>query len=132
MSRLTTSTTEGVGHYFPAFLPDGKLFYISNAVPQAEHASRSGSTLTRRRPGRPRRRVPSVFTSPARREAADAIGELWRQTCAPSPDAVPAAGSGVGVSQPVARRSARQLVDERWLPATDARKAALLAACDAR
>ena len=30
------------------------------------------------------RRLTDVFTSPARREAADAIGELWRQSCAPS------------------------------------------------
>ncbi len=43
-------------------------------------------------------------------------------------DAVPAAGSGVGVPEPGAG-AVPQLVQEQWLPATDARKAALLAAC---
>ena len=36
MARVTTSQDEGVGNYFPAFMPDGRLFYISNAVPKGE------------------------------------------------------------------------------------------------
>ena len=30
LQRLPTSTRSGVGSYFPAFLPDGNLFFVSN------------------------------------------------------------------------------------------------------
>ena len=82
VSRLTTSTTEGVGSYFPAFMPDGMVFYVANEVPkQSSEAKRFRLAVVD--PSR-ERRVTELFTSPARREAADAIGELWRQTCAPA------------------------------------------------
>ena len=82
VSRLTTSTTEGVGSYFPAFLPDGMLFYVANEVPKpSSEAKRFRLAVVD--PSR-ERRVTELFTSPIRREAADAIGELWRQTCAPA------------------------------------------------
>ena len=119
LSRLTTSTTEGVGSYFPAFMPDGMVFYVANEVPkQSSEAKRFRLAVVD--PSR-ERRVTELFTSPARREAADAIGELWRQTCAPSLTPFRPAGSGVGVHQPV-EAQCRQLVEEKWLPATDARK----------
>ena len=127
MSRLTTSTTEGVGHYFPAFLPDGKVFYVSNLVPkQSPEPKRFRLTVV---DPASERRVTDLFTSPARREAADAIGELWRQTCAPSLTPFrPQEAAWAFLS--LAPAQCRQLVDEKWLPATDARKASLLAACD--
>ena len=100
VSRLTTSTTEGVGHYFPAFLPDGKVFYVSNAVPhQSSEAKRFQLTVVDPTRRAARRRC---SPRPARREAADAIGELWRQTLRAIADDVPAAGSGVGVPESVA------------------------------
>jgi len=34
LQRLTTSLTAGVGSYFPAFLPDGALFFLSNTSPR--------------------------------------------------------------------------------------------------
>jgi hypothetical protein len=128
MSRLTTSTTEGVGHYFPAFLPDGRVFYVSNAVAK-ESPEPKRFRLSVVDPA-PERRVASVFASPARREAADAIGELWRQSC--TPDLKPfrpqeAAWAFLSLSG----TQCRQLIEERWLPANDPRKAALVAACAA-
>jgi hypothetical protein len=129
VSRLTTSTTAGVGHYFPAFLPDGKLFYISNAVPR-QSSEQKRFLLTVVDPAGPRRAT-SLFTSAARRETADAIGELWRQTCAPSLSPYrPQEAAWAFLSLSAAQ--CKQLVEEKWLPATDARKASLLAACDAR
>ena len=129
VSRLTTSTTEGVGHYFPAFLPDGKVFYVSNLVPkQSTEPKRFRLTVV---DPASERRTSGLFTAPARREAAEAIGELWRQTCAPTLTPFrPQEAAWAYLSLPPA--SCRQLVEEKWLPATDARKAALVAACDAK
>jgi hypothetical protein len=129
VSRLTTSTTEGVGHYFPAFMPDGAVFFVSNLVPKNQDGAKRFELRVARAAGEPRRST--LFSSAAQREAADAIGELWRQSCAPAltpfrPQEAAWAFASLTPAQ------CRQLVDERWKPATDARKAALLAACDAR
>lgn len=82
LARVTTSTREGVGNYFPAFMPDGKLFYVANAVPK-------NSTEPRRftlRVVDPDKEVffANFFEDPARRDAAATIGELWRQSCQPA------------------------------------------------
>lgn len=34
LTRLTQTNRQGTGSYFPAFFPDGSLFYISSAVPK--------------------------------------------------------------------------------------------------
>ena len=129
MARLTTSTTEGVGSYFPAFFPDGKVFYIANVVPR-DSAAPKRFELRVVDPAAERHWA-NLFASPARREAADAIGELWRQTCAPALTAFrPQEAAWAYVSLSPAQ--CRQLVEERWAPAGDARKAGLLAACEAK
>jgi hypothetical protein len=83
LSRVTTSTVEGVGSYFPAFFPDGRVFYVANSVPRNAD------------PAVPRRfsfyvvdasaevRVANVFTDPTTRAAAERIGEAWRERCVP-------------------------------------------------
>jgi hypothetical protein len=38
LTRVTHTTSQGTGSYFPAFFPDGSLFYISSAVPKTEAA----------------------------------------------------------------------------------------------
>ncbi len=128
VARLTTSTTEGVGHYFPAFMPDGAVFVVSNLVPKNSEAPKRFA-LSVLDPSR-ERRLTQLFSSPARREVADAIGELWRQSCQPAltpfrPQEAAWAFASLSPAQ------CRQLVEERWKPANDARKAALLAACAA-
>jgi hypothetical protein len=129
LSRVTTSTTEGVGHYFPAFMPDGTVFFVSNLAPKNSDAPKRFEL--RVVDAAREQRHTQLFRVPARRELADAIGELWRQSCAPTltpfrPQEAAWAFASLSPAQ------CRQLVDERWKPATDARKAALLAACDAR
>jgi hypothetical protein len=128
MTRITTSTTEGVGHYFPAFFPDGKLFYIANLVPRQSPAPKRFEL--RVVDPAAERRAANVFTSAARREAAEAIGELWRQTCAPGQAPFrPQEAAWAYLSLTPAQ--CRQLIEERWLPGKDPRKPGLLAACDA-
>ena len=129
IARLTTSTIEGVGNYFPAFFPDGKVFYVANLVPK-DSAAPKRFELRVADPAA-ERRAANLFASPARRELADAVGELWRQSCAPEltpfrPQEAAWAFLSLSPTQ------CRQLVNEQWLPATDARKASLLATCDAR
>ncbi|MBP7777636.1 MAG: hypothetical protein KA371_10940 [Acidobacteria bacterium] len=126
LARLTTSTTEGVGHYFPAFMPDGAVFVLSNLAPKNSDGPKRFEL--RVIDPAPERRIADLFTSPARRELADTIGELWRQSCAPTltpfrPQEAAWAFASLSPAQ------CRQLVEERWKPATDARKASLLAAC---
>lgn len=129
LSRLTTSTTEGVGHYFPAFMPDGAVFFVSNLAPKNSDAAKRFELRVVNGAREPR--LTALFSTPAKRELAETIGELWRQSCAPAltpfrPQEAAWAFASLAPAQ------CRQLVDERWKPATDARKAALLAACDAR
>jgi hypothetical protein len=35
LARVTTSTREGVGSYFPAFFPDGRVYYVANTAPKS-------------------------------------------------------------------------------------------------
>lgn len=129
MARVTTSTTEGVGHYFPAFFPDGKLFYLANLVPR--DSSEAKRFELRVVDAAAERRAASVFASPARREAAEAIGALWRESCAPTLKPYrPQEAAWTFLS--LSRAQCEQLVNERWTPPNDARKAGLLAACAAR
>lgn len=129
MARVTTSATEGVGHYFPAYFPDGKLFYVANLAPR-DSAGPKAFELRVVDPQRDRH-MGNLFATPARREAADAIGELWRQTCAPGLAPYrPQEAAWAFMSLTPAQ--CRELVEEKWLPATDARKSSLIGACEAR
>jgi hypothetical protein len=80
LARVTTSATEGVGSYFPAFFPDGRVFYIANSTPKNVDGAKRFSL----RVVNPEREVrfANLFTDPRARDAANAIGELWRANCA--------------------------------------------------
>jgi hypothetical protein len=127
MSRVTTSQTEGVGNYFPAFMPDGKLFYISNQVPK------DSSDPKRFRffvvdPSRQERST-NVFLDERRRGLADTIGKLWRTSCAPELQEFKP-GEAPWTFLSLSPQQCRALVNDRWT-GTDPSKADLLAACDA-
>ena len=81
MARITTSQTEGVGSYFPAFMPDGRIFYIANATPR-DSADAKRYELRVVNP-HDELRMANVFLDDRRRRHAATIGELWRATCAP-------------------------------------------------
>lgn len=81
VARVTTSTREGIGSYFPAFFPDGKVFYIANTVPKNSKDARQFHF----RVVDPDREVyfANLFADRERLAAATTIGEMWRRACAP-------------------------------------------------
>jgi hypothetical protein len=81
LARLTTSATEGVGSYFPAFFPDGRVFYIANSTPKNSDGPKRFSL----RVVNPDREVwfANFFQDPRALAKAEAIGQLWRESCAP-------------------------------------------------
>lgn len=80
LARVTTSATEGVGSYFPAFFPDGKVFYIANGTPKNSEGPKR-FTLRVVNPDR-EIRFANIFTDAGALEAAETIGQLWRENCA--------------------------------------------------
>jgi hypothetical protein len=125
LARVTTSTREGIGSYFPAFFPDGRVFYVANSAPK-----NSGDPKRFRfAVVDPDREVyfANLFTDPERRDAAEAIGELWLASCAPGLKPFKT-GEAPWAFMSLSRAQCEALVGERWTgdPAT---KTALLAAC---
>jgi hypothetical protein len=125
LARVTTSTREGIGSYFPAFFPDGRLFYISNSAPKnSEEPKRFRFAVVD-----PDREVylANLFADPARRESADAIGKLWLQSCAPGIEPFKS-GEAPWAFMSLSRAQCEELVRKRWT-GDAAQKSALLAAC---
>jgi hypothetical protein len=127
LARVTTSITEGVGSYFPAFFPDGKLFYIANSTPKnAEGAKRFLLRVVN-----PEREVrfANLFKDPATAETAETIGELWRASCAEGLQPFKP-GEAAWAFMSLSREQCVGLVEARFTgdPATRTR---LLAACQA-
>lgn len=125
MTRITTTTTPGVGNYFPAFFPDGRLFYLSNLSPKNSDVAKR-FTFTVVDPSRDPRYA-NIQARADLREPAAAIGNLWRTACAP--DAKPLEpDEAAWLFTSLSRPTCRGLVEGRAGPGTDVK--ALLAACD--
>lgn len=84
MARITTSLEPGAGSYFPAFLPDGNLFYLANAVPKKSESDKrfyfkvvdpSAELM-----------MANVFAGPEAAELASSIAKLWQSACSGSSD----------------------------------------------
>jgi hypothetical protein len=80
LARVTTSVTEGVGNYFPAFLPDGRILYLANETPKNEDRAKR-FTFTVVDPSR-EVRMANFFLDERQLRLAETIGELWRESCA--------------------------------------------------
>jgi hypothetical protein len=79
LQRLTTSVEAGVGSYFPAFFPDGNLFYIANEVPrESEEEKRFHFRVVN-----PAARPPSKGTFETEEQQAQwqILGAHWQQAC---------------------------------------------------
>lgn len=83
MARITTSVAGGIGSYFPAFFPDGNLFYIFNASPKQSETEKRFSfkvvdpsaELT----------MANIFKDDAASALAGMIGTLWQSSCGGEP-----------------------------------------------
>ena len=98
LARVTTSTREGVGSYFPAFFPDGRVFYVANTVPKASDRSQAVPPAR----GRPDEgsHLRELLQGPG---AATGCGRHRRAVAAvvrAGDAAVQGGGGGVGVHQP--------------------------------
>ncbi len=125
LARVTTSTREGVGSYFPAFFPDGRLYYVANASPK-------NSTDAKRfhfRVVNPDKELffANFFTDAAKRDAAETIGQLWRQSCQAETQPFQP-GEAPWAFTSLSRSQCEELVNARFTGEA-AKKSALLAAC---
>ena len=126
LTRLTLSRTPGVGSYFPAFFPDGRIFYVFNEAPKdGAEPKRFQFKVVDPAHGR---RVSEMLTRRGQRETATAIGELWRTSCLPASKPLDAREAAWYVAS-LSKAQCRRLVEDGGHAATFD-KAALLALCD--
>jgi len=78
IARITTSEAIGTGRYFPAYLPDGNLYYISHTQTEKEENRRFQIEVVD-----PEQEFlkTNLFTDSLRTEQARAIGQLWSDAC---------------------------------------------------
>jgi hypothetical protein len=76
--RLTTSDAIGSGSYFPAFFPDGKVFYISHSRPQIADDLRFEMRVADPAAGSFDQ---NLFEDPNAVASAQEIGALWTASC---------------------------------------------------
>jgi hypothetical protein len=64
LTRVTQTLVQGTGSYFPAFFPDGSLFYISSAVPKTASAPKRFTFTVTSIPARPQQPPPRSCDGP--------------------------------------------------------------------
>lgn len=130
LARVTTSLKEGVGSYFPAFLPDGKLFYVANATPKSSEVEKR--FYFKVVDPKAELMMANVFADPERLALAGAIGRLWESACAS--ETALSASTEHEAPWRLASLDARQcqaLVEAAWTDAYPP-KDSLAAVCDLR
>jgi hypothetical protein len=109
MARITTSVAGGIGNYFPAFLPDGNLFYVFNATPKDSDSEKRFSfkvvdpsaELT----------MANIFADDPTAALAATLGTLWQSACGGEPlkeHEAPWMLASLSASQCI------QLVEDHW------------------
>lgn len=130
MARVTTSLREGVGSYFPAFFPDGKLFYIFNAEPK----SSGGEKRFYFKVVDPDKEftMASVFAEPERLELATGLGHLWESACTTEGAKPLKAHEAPWVLASLSRAACESLVEDNWSDRLPYPRAKLLGICALR
>lgn len=124
VTRLTMTPTAGVGSYFPAFFPDGRVFYVFNETPKTSaEPKRFQFKVVDADRGR---RVSGLLAAREHHEATRAIGEMWRAACLPASKPLDAREAAWYVAS-LSPAECRRLVQDR---ADSTGAAALLAQCD--
>jgi len=76
--RMTTTDESGSGSYFPAFFPDGKIFYINHPLPTSADERRYEFRVIDPDAGQFSK---NLFDVPGTVEVAQEIGRLWTSRC---------------------------------------------------
>ena len=80
LRRLTTSLEAGIGSYFPAFFPDGTVFYVANTVHRdSETEKRFHFRVADARPGPWHE---NLFDTEEHRAGWQMIESMWETACA--------------------------------------------------
>ena len=128
MARLTTSLKEGVGSYFPAFLPDGNLFYVFNAEPKESESDKRFYFKVASPDAE--MAMANVFADDEKRDAAEGLGRLWHAACG-GPSAEPKPHEAPWVLASLSRTQCEALVANEWTD-TYGPEASLTAVCALR
>lgn len=89
LHRVTTSLEAGVGSYFPAFFPDGSVFYIANSVHKdSEEEKRFHFRVVEAGAGPWRT---DVFDTPEAQGRWRTIASMWERSCSTEIPALAAA-----------------------------------------
>ena len=78
LRRLTTTDAIGSGSYFPAYFPDGKLYYIHHPLPSQADEPRYEFRVV---DPAAKHSVNNLYDQPDAVNAARKIGELWSSRC---------------------------------------------------
>lgn len=125
LARVTTSLREGVGSYFPAFLQDGRLFYVASTEPKTSEGDKR-FTFKVVDPAA-ELKMANVFAEPERLELAGALGKMWESACAT--DVTPsAAHEAPWILTSLNGAQCRALIDSEWSEAYPA-KESLMGLC---
>jgi hypothetical protein len=112
MARITTSLEQGVGSYFPAFLPDGNLFYLANAVPKKSESDKrfyfkvvdpSAELM-----------MANVFADPEAAELVSSIAKLWQSACSAADEEAVKEHEAPWILSSLSRDQCGALVEEHW------------------
>ena len=135
MSRLTTSSEQGVGNYFPAFFPDGNLFYIANDRPKSHPHYAVGAPEDRRFSLQvidleQASYQSNIFQNKSMLARAQTIGRLWRAACTPHNDPLPQPKMAWHYMS-LSTAQCQDLVNNRWSGNAEDKKG-LLDTCQAK
>ncbi len=142
ISRLTTSIEHGKGKYFPAFFPDGSLFYIGNNQSKSNPHFPVDDVKDRRfelfvvDPEKSSYGA-NVFQSKKLLKSANTIGRLWRKVCSPGNNIISPGNNPLSNSKMawhftgLSKQQCKDLVKNEWTGSSSTKRR-LYKACNSK